>query len=70
MPGHPARTRARFRMSPGNSPSRIAGFATGSPQSSFDMLRESHVFGAFTVRQNAARRNGKTPRACAEAVED
>ena len=32
MPGHPVRTRARFRISPGNSPSRIASLPPASPQ--------------------------------------
>jgi hypothetical protein len=32
MPGQPARTRARFRISPGNSPSRIASLPPASPQ--------------------------------------
>ncbi|MFZ0421161.1 MAG: hypothetical protein WAM04_23880, partial [Candidatus Sulfotelmatobacter sp.] len=35
VPGQPARARARFRFSPGDSPSRIAGLPLASPQSSF-----------------------------------
>ncbi len=44
MPGQPARARARFRMSPGNSPSRIASLPPVSPQSSFNKTESSHVF--------------------------
>ena len=44
MPGQPARARARFRMSPGNSPSRIASLPPASPQSSFNKTESSHVF--------------------------
>jgi hypothetical protein len=43
MPGQPARARARFRMSPGNSPSRIASLPPASPQSSFNKTESSHV---------------------------
>jgi hypothetical protein len=49
---------------------RTCQSATGSPQSSFDKLQESHVFGNATFAQNFARRNGKEYRICAEAVED
>ena len=70
MPGQPAHTRARFRMSPDNSPSRIASLPPVSPQSSFDKLESYHVFAEPTLGQNAASRNIKTFRACAEAVQD
>ena len=42
MPRHPARAYARFRMSPGDSPSRITGCRWLSPQS-FGEFRNAHV---------------------------
>jgi hypothetical protein len=70
MPGQPARTRARFRMSPGNSPSRIASCHRRHRNHRSASRKSSHVFAEFTLRQNVACRNGKTFRACAEAVDD
>lgn len=49
MPGQPARTRARFRISPGNSPSRIAGCHRRHRKSSFDKLESCHVFACNTL---------------------
>jgi hypothetical protein len=70
MPGQPARTRARFRMSPGNSPSRIASCHRRHRNHRSASQKSSHVFAEFTVRQNVTCRNRKTFRACAEAVDD
>jgi hypothetical protein len=70
MPGQPARTRARFRMSPGNSPSRIASCHRRHRNHRSASRKSSHVFAEHTLRQIVARCNGKTFRACAEAVED
>lgn len=70
MPGQPARTRARFRFSPGNSPSRIASLPPASPQSSLASVENCHVFAEPTLVRNVAGRNRKIFPACAEAVED
>jgi hypothetical protein len=63
-------SRARFRMSPGNSPSRIASCHRRHRNHRSASRKSSHVFAEFTLRQNVACRNGKTFRACAEAVDD
>lgn len=69
-PGHPARTRARFRISPGDSPSRIAGCHHCHRNRRSAIRESSHVFAEHTFNQIVAGRNRKTFRACEEAVDD
>jgi hypothetical protein len=69
MPGQPARTHARLRISPGNSPSRVASLPPPSPQSSVDKRSGCHVFAEPTLIPKVASRNRKTLLACAETVE-
>jgi len=69
MPGHPVRACARFRMSPGDSPSRI----TGLPLALTAIIRRAQELSRFdesTLRHNVAPRNKKTFPACAETVDD
>jgi hypothetical protein len=70
MPGQPVRTRARFRISPGNSPSRIAGCHQRHRNHHLASFENCHVFAEPTLRQNVAARNRKTFPLCAEAVDD
>jgi hypothetical protein len=69
MPGQPVRTRARFRISPGNSPSRIAGCHQRHRKHRLASFEICHVFAEPTLSQNVAPRNTKTLRHCAEAVD-
>jgi len=68
MPGQP--DAYAFPISPGNSPSRIAGLPLARRDHRSACLRRSHVFGEPNVPQIVAGGNEKPFRACAEAVED
>jgi hypothetical protein len=70
MPGQPARARAHFRISPGNSPSRIASCHRHHRNHRLVRLERSHVFAELTLRHNVSTRNRKTFCACEEAVDD
>ncbi len=70
MPGQPVRTRARFRISPGNSPSRIAGCHQRHRKHRSASFEICHVFAEPTLPQNVAPRNRKTLPPCAEAVDE
>ena len=68
MPGQPARTRARFRMSPGNPLSRIAS-CHRLTAIIVRLAARAHVFGEHTLPQNVSRSNQKYHCTCAETVE-
>jgi len=70
MPGQPARTRARFRISPGNSPSRIASCHRRHRNHRSASFEICHVFAEPTLGHNVAGCNRKTFPPCAETVED
>jgi hypothetical protein len=70
MPGQPARARAHYPISPGNSPSRIAGCHQRHRNHRLASVESSNVFDESTLGQNVKRRNGKTLRVCEQAVED
>ena len=64
-------TRSRaFPISPGNSPSRIAGCHRRHRNRHSASFKNCHVFAEPTLRQNVATRNRKTFPPCAEAVDD
>jgi hypothetical protein len=70
VPGQPARARAHFPISPGNSPSRIASCHQRHRNHRSASVESSNVFDEPTLRQNVAPRNRKSLRSCAETVED
>jgi hypothetical protein len=70
MTGQPARACAHFPFAPGNSPSRIANCHQHHRNHRSPSIESSNVFAEPTLRQNVARRNRKTLRACEQAVED
>ena len=70
MPGQPVRTHARFRISPGNSPSRIASCHRRHRNRRSASVESSNVFAEPTLREKVASRNRKTFARCAEAVDD
>jgi hypothetical protein len=70
MTGQPARACAHFPFAPGNSPSRIANCHQHHRNHRSASIESSNVFAEPTLRQNVARRNRKTLRACEQAVED
>ena len=70
MPGQPIRARARFRISPSNSPSRIASCHWRHRNHHPASFESFHVFAALTLSQNVATRNRKTFPPCAETVDD
>src|SRR5580704_16516574 len=67
-PGNQSRLRAFSGISPGNSPSRIAG-AAGSA-ASIRQAQELSRFAEPTLSQTVGSRNTKNLRPCAEPVED
>ena len=69
MPGQPSRTHARFRISPGNSPSRIASCHRRHRKHRSATFEICHVFAEPTLVQNVAGRNNKTFPPCAETVD-
>jgi hypothetical protein len=70
MPGQPARARAHFPISPGNSPSRIANCHQRHRNHRFARVESSNVLAELTLRQKVARSNRKALQACEQAVED
>jgi len=70
MPGQPARARARFRFSPGNSPSRIASCHQRHRNHRSASIESSNVFAEPTLGENVAARNRKSLPACEQAVDD
>ena len=70
MPGQPARARARFRFSPGNSPSRIASCHQRHRNHRSASVESSNVFAEPTLGEDVAARNRKTLPACEQAVDD
>ncbi len=64
-------TRSRaFPISPGNSPSRIAGCHQRHRNHHSASFKSRHVFAEPTLRHNVAPRNRKTFPPCAETVDD
>jgi hypothetical protein len=70
MPRQPFTRSRTLPISPGDSPSRIAGCHRRYRNRHSASLRVSHVCAELTVEQNAATRNRKTFRPCEEAVDD
>src|SRR5579863_1819235 len=70
MPGQPARARAHFRMSSGNSPSRIASCHQRHRNHRSTSVERSNVFALSTLVENVLSRNRKPVRPCAETVDD
>ena len=69
-PGNHSRTRARFRFSPGDSPSRIASCHRRRRIRHSASPKASHVCAEITVRHNIARRNRKLFVPCEQTVDD
>jgi len=72
MPGQPftrSHAHARFRLSPGDSPSRIASCHRHRRIRHSASPKASHVCAEITFKQIAKRRNGKTFPPCEETVD-
>jgi len=71
MPGQPARTRARIRISPRQLTLESCQSATSvTAIITLASVENCHVFAEPTLFRNVANRNRKTFPACAEAVDD